>query len=482
MPEFLLSKLSRPDLRKHGLMLLILALLCARSHSSDATPTIPTQGQWGSFLKPFAADSLWNSRPVDPTFSNFEIPKSSYFPAIGTGPYSTGVFLADANDPPIIIQPPEGKKGIWDPDAGELRSSFAIPHWPASVKPATGSDGHADIIDPVSGIVHSFFQLKNINGVWTAQQYAWSPLGGTGWGDPSHHFQGARAAGVSTTAGLIRKHEINDGQPTYMHALAMSLTYNALSANPTYIYPATSADTGAEKQNSGEIPEGALVMLPPDFDTSKISNLQLRKVADTLKTYGAYVVDRNVGTPYVIYVENGSGFDLHHGGWDVKVASDLDRIRAGLRQVKSAKGWIDGNGHEFSPHSAHANVLSMRGPWELVSGTKPGVFDTGSQTLSFAAPADGKSVVQHNGNSTGLSHVVWAKLPAGTPMRFTVKASGAAKLQLVVYQGSNKVADSGALGNGRSLQFAWPAGAWINLVATSDPTSASTVSAELVEE
>lgn len=66
----------------------------------------------------------------------------------------------------------------------------------------------------------------------------------------------------------------------YYHALAMSLTYNGLGFNPTYIYPATHADGGAEKSNSGYVPEGALLMLPPDFNTSRIwASPNLKKVS-----------------------------------------------------------------------------------------------------------------------------------------------------------------------------------------------------------
>lgn len=448
--------------------------------SAQAATTAPAT--FGTFLKPFSANSMWNARPVEPSFSTYVIPKSSYFPMIGTGAYSTGVFLAATTDPAVVVHAAVGKAGVWDPDAGSYRTTVTIPHWPASVVPATGTDGHADIVDLTTGIVHSFFQLKIVNGQWTAYQYAWTPINGSGWGDPAHYYQGARAAGVSTTAGLIRTHEINDGNTSYQHALAMSLTYNGISGSPAYKFPATSADGGAATQNTGNIPQGALVMLLPSFDTSTIANLALRKVANTLKTYGAYVVDRNVGTPYVIYVENGSGFTLYPKGWDNAVAADLDRIRTSLRQVISAKSWVDGHGVAFTPVQSHLNVLSMRGPWTLYSGTGIATFDTWSQALKFPAPVDGKPIVVRNGSSTGLSHVEWAKIPAGASLHLTVKATGAAKLQVIVYQGGTKVTDTGALTNGQSASFTWPQGGWIMIVATSDHTAASSVSAELISQ
>jgi hypothetical protein len=224
-----------------------------------------------------------------------------------------------------------------------LFRDITITHWPADVMPVEGRDGHAEIVDPSTGIIHSFYQLRHIDGRWRARMYAWTRLDGRGWTDPAHYYQGARAAAVSSMAGLIRKHEVADGDIAYRHALAMSITYNALSAKPAYVFPATSVDTTSATTNSGSIPEGALVMLPESFDTQRISNRALRKVAETLKIHGGYVVDRNRGAPFAIYVENGSDLTLHRGGWDNAVADDLERIRRALRQVVSARGWLDGN-------------------------------------------------------------------------------------------------------------------------------------------
>ncbi|MDB5799670.1 MAG: hypothetical protein JWL63_609 [Rhodocyclales bacterium] len=410
--------------------------------------------QWGSFLKPFAADSLWNSRPVAPVLGDFQIPTSEYSPSVAEGPYSTAAFLAKTSDAPMTVSGLPGTTGVWDPDA-EVRRTVTIPHWPADVIPATGSDGHADIIDPVAGVVHSLFKLKNIDGQWRAAQYAWAPLNGSGWGTPAHYFQGARAAAVPSTAGIMRKHEINDGDSMYRHALAMSLTFNALATNPTYVFPATSADTNAATTNSGRIPEGALLMLPASFDTARITNADLRKVAETLKVYGAYIVDRNYGTPFVIYVENGSGFSLHKGGWSTVVAGELDEIRKALRQVVSATGWVDATGHAFTP-PRNLNLLSMRGAWTLREGTNPGVFDTLKQAVVFAA--NPSRVVQTNWSGRAVNLVSWATPQRGRSYRLTAEATGGAMLRVqIIEKATNKfVYDSGDLGNAGSVTFSWP--------------------------
>lgn len=399
---------------------------------------------------------------MNPVLGTDVIPKSDYFPAVQTGAYSTGIFLATAKDAPATITGIYGAAFVTDPDTATSHE-LTLPHWPSGTLPASGSDGHADIYDETTGILHSFWQLKLVNGKWQAKMYAWSPMAGKGWGDPAHFYHGARATGVPAAAGLMRTSEVNDGQATYKHALAMSLTYNALSK--TYIYPATSADWDASA-NYGKIPQGALLMLPSNYDTSKIANADLRKVAETLKTYGAYVVDRNTGTPFVIYVENGSGFELHRGGWNNAVAAELDRIRANLRQVVSASSWVDGDGKAtvMTP-SVSENKLSMRGPWTRSAGTGTATFDTWSQSLVFT-PSAGRTFVA-NGNSSGLNKVNWGGVAVGTTQKFTVTATGGALLKIEVWKGSSRIVSSEYLGNGQSIRFVWPAGGWIVLTGAS---------------
>ena len=454
--------------------------------SAQATPSGARDGVFGTYQRPYAADSLWNSRPLNPVFGTFVIPKSSYFPTVASGAYSTGVFLAAATDSPMTVVGPGSTAtntvGVADPDSGGNRV-INLPRWPAGVLPASGTDGHADIVDPVTNIVHSFWQLKQQNGRWTAAMYSWSKLGGTGWGDPSHYYQGARAVGIPASAGLIRKHEIKDGLPAYQHALAMSLTFNALAdgvSSPAYVFPATAADNTASA-NTGTIPQGSLLMLPPSFDSSAIVNPDLKKIVETLKLYGAYVVDRNTGTPFVIYVENDAGFNLMPKGWDNTVADQLDKIRAALRQVTSAQAWVDGNGDTVAARSAqqpNVNILSMRGGWYRQSGTGTGDYDPITQKFAFGATTT--TTVYVNANNTGLTPVKWAKPEAGTYVNFTVRATGGARLRLQVKSGSAFTHDTWDLVDGKSVRILWPANASVVLIATSGTSGPSTVKGELV--
>lgn len=456
-----------------------------------ATTTLPTQitpalpgSKFGTYLTPFLADSPWNVHPVAPVLGTFEIPKSDYFPAISSGAYSTGAFLAQDTDKAMIVYPKAGQQGVWNPDAEVFQPTVTIPHWPNSTVPATGSDGHADIIDVKAGIIHSFWQLKQVNGKWTTQLYSWMPLNGKGFADPAHYYQGGRAVGIPASAGIIRKHEVDDGKPVYEHALAMSLTFNALANNPTYVYPATSADGDAAQKNSGKIPEGALLMLPANYDSTKIASPALRKVVETLKKYGAYVVDRNYGTPFVIYVENGSMFKMSNLSWDNAVAAELDKMRGALRQVTSAKSWVDGNGLTTkSPLVAPTdlNILSMRGAWSKVSGeaNASGAFDTMTQSLVFSKTEKTRTVL-NNYSNRGLGGVVWAKRVPGSTQRLTVHSTGGAQLSMTVYSGGKVAYDSGIIYDKSSVRFIWPQDGVIKLTGISGIGQVSSVSAELV--
>lgn len=436
--------------------------------------------QWATFERPFAAMSPWNSRPMGVVLGTTVVPTSSYFPAVSSGAYSSAAFKAAATDAPVTVTGPTSR-GVWDPDSETYKASITIPHWPAGVVPASGSDGHAEVIDGAAGVVHSFWKLKQVYGVWQAAQYAWTPLAGRGMGDPAHYFQGARAAGVSTLGGLIRKHEVSDGDIMYRHALAMSLTYNALSASTPYTFPVTSSDSNAATTNSGQIPMGSLMLLPASFDAQSLATPELRKVAETLKVHGAYVVDRNVGTPFVIYVENGADFKLHKNGWSNATAKDLDRMRAALRSLASATGWLDGNGVSINP-TAPLNLLSMRGYWYKTQGAQVGVFETWKQAVVF--PPTMLPIEQSNAGGRAYSNVTWAKPKVGATYRLKAIATGGARFRMTVKDMATGVVayDSGDMSNNQAMEFAWPSQSFtITTIAKSGVGGVvSAVRAELV--
>lgn len=451
----------------------------------DAAAVTPA---FGTYLTPFAANSPWNSKPLNPVLGTSVVVMPSvegWLPQIAQGEFSTGVFQAAKEDPPMTVYP-RYSGGIMNPDVGGRVASITIPHWPASVVPAEGSDGHAEIVDATSGRIYSFWQLKNVDGQWKADQYSWSLLNGTGFGDPAHSNQGARAAGVPSMAGLIRKHEINDGQAVYQHALAMSLDYASLSPKIGYVYPATSTDWNYnvagdtyKTTNRGTIPDGTRMMLPADFQLAADATPDLRKVVETLKQFGAYVVDRNYGTPYFIYVERGSDFHL---GEPDPLKKNLEQIRLALRPLVSAEKWVDGNGADTADAlkpAANSNVLSMRGPWTRLYGGGNGTFNSELQALEFPTPTSSYAITSQN--SCKLSDVSWAKFSAGDRMRFWVYGTNKAKAQLRVMVGdyANAVVLTQDVESNQYYDFVWPAGGWCIVTAVSGVGAPSLVQTTL---
>jgi hypothetical protein len=430
----------------------------AKESKGRRAPDAARGDRFGTVLRPFSAQSPWNSRPVEPTLDDWEIPKASYAPALESGKWSTGVFVCQPDDPPMRVVGLPGQKGVWDPDAETTQPEVVLPHWPASVNPAEGLDGHADIVDAEAGIIHSFYKLSRVDDQWCAKQYAWTRLDGRGWGDPAHYFQGARAAAVPTMGGLVRRHELEEGAGPIRHALAISLTFNALSADPGYVFPATSADSGLNN-NNGRIPEGALLMLPPDFDVSKVDDARLRRIAEALKVYGGYVVDRNVGTPFVVYCEIGSNAKLHTAKlWNSRAASDLERMRLALRRVSSAKGWLDGNGKPVELRQP-MNLLSMRGAWRSERDDAQARFETWPQAVVLKDAKAGVAVINNSGRH--ITAVTWAKPQPGQKLTLTARTGNGATLRLQLRGGEQGAKgavafDSGDLADGKSVTFEWP--------------------------
>ncbi|EFC35262.1 predicted protein [Naegleria gruberi] len=161
---------------------------------------------------------------------------------------------------------------------------------------------------------------------------------------------------------------------------------------------------------------------------------------------------------------------------------NLQTIREALRPLVSASSWLNGNGQPVT-FSQNQNLLSMRGPWTLQSGDALGVFDTYQQAVVF--PSKSARVTQTNSNGTGFAKLNWAKPIAGQSYNLTAITTGGGQLRLsfnLDCSDSTKVINSGALNNGQSFVFTWPASnCWHTLYAISGLNQASTVSASLIK-
>jgi hypothetical protein len=416
----------------------------------------------GTYKNLFAANSLWNSKPKNPGYG---APGQviydrdwMYHPTIEAGAFSTVANLAKASDPSETVLPLVGNTGITVGDTLAQVPSIKIQNWPADLVIASGADGHCDIVDPTSKRIHSFWMLRKDGAVHRAELYNWAPLGGSGFGDPAHFIQGARASAVLPSAGLIRKHEVNDGDDVYRHALAMSLPLQSLAAVPSYIRPTTNKDWDAYN-NTGTIPYGTRLMLRSDYQPlpSTLNNPGLMRIIKTLIIYGAFVVDRNVGTPYAIYMEIGAPLQLSVANppvaWDTAVYDELDRIADNLVPMTSCDGYIGGDGVVFTDTSPDANLISLRGVW-----TGGAVFDSWSQSVIL--PAVKVPTEFTNFSQLAFRNVDWAGPDFVNGYRLTVTAEGDATLKTEVADGNGNViwtpTPSTDLSNGRSCTLQFP--------------------------
>lgn len=446
---------------------------------------------YASYETPFNIDSLWYARPKQPVLSDIGVP-SCYYPRnvhatpnlqyadVNTSVYSTGIYRARPTDPPVTIYP--GPNGLLDADTRGYVSSRVVPHWPAEAEGAVGSDGHCDIIDEQGKRVYSFWQLrKDANGRYTAAQFAWAPLDGSGWGEGAQYCIGARAAGVPTCAGMIRKHELVSSAPDLGHVLSCSLDYSALENDPSYILPATMGDYNPQG-NYGSIPEGSLLMLPPNFNINAFNPWpQMRKVIATLMRYGARVVDRNENTPIVFYAEKGSGWSSMPNGWDSQLASQLEGMRAALRMVSDAGGFVTPDGRDWAP-AKRTNLMSARGPWRL-EGQSANIelFDSLNQRLQLPA-TNGKWI-----NGEGKGFMVPELRPVeGRYYKLWVDSDCGALLNLIlnywpVGASAAKRAETGFQSKWKEVFIKWPRGAWHELQATKTPGAAGYLAWRFIE-
>ncbi len=416
----------------------------------------------------FSAQSPWNSSPVKPVLGVNTMPAAKQKPWIEEQAYSTRLFPATAADKPMTIY---GPKGVADLDiANQLETgTVTIPRFPANVMPATGSDGHCEIPDPVSGWLHSFFQLRKVADQWRAAKYARTDLQGSGWGTVSNP-DNARAAGCSTAGGLLLASEL--GLDIVPHALAIGMDKNGFVSGP--VSPATLEDyngwstyTGAKGQ---QFPMGSLLMLPATFDVGRIVQPELKAIARTLMMYGGYVVDATEGSMN-IYAEIGSGWNrsMVDGKYPASFPADMEAIKAALRQVVSVAGWQDRDGKAFTPTPARSmNLLSMRGPWRPYPGSKMfGRYDAQTDLYHAETTTEALAVYQSiwmHDEKKADRYFAWKKqcwnLNPEPGVKYVVRAIGegaiTAKMQVkkndykATYVGTDKLAP------GQSATITWP--------------------------
>ena len=161
---------------------------------------------------------------------------------------------------------------------------------------------------------------------------------GVGWDSASQ---------LSQLGGLIRQSDLNQG--VIPHALAMAVSGVVL--NTTYTWPALSADNGSSA-NTGFLPEGALVAIPPDVAMPAGLSATGQMIWKALQTYGAYARDRTeypgpgAANIAVVFGEANAGPALN--SW--AATGEWARIGAQLRWVtNNGPDQIGGPGNRLAP-------------------------------------------------------------------------------------------------------------------------------------
>jgi hypothetical protein len=451
------------------------------------------------YQSPYSAQSLWKARPINPTFGSGVIPRNEYAYA----PFQAPIYYARASDPPVTIFGSGSSGGVNIPDEIANRN-VTLPHFPAGVVPSPGSDAEVAIYESTTGLLHSFWQMAFKDGRWTANTYAVESAAGWGFGTPARPYN-IRASGTAPLAGLLRNWEMPSSAGSYpQHALALGLGIDAFLPNsytspspPGPIYPTTSQDAGFEYTGSAPNawPMGTLFMLPSSFDVGTLSAPGAIAVAKTLMKFGAYLVDASYNTCgfFSEFSPTSSGWASISYGFGYSNA-DFTTIRNSLRPVSAVEGWVDGNGNPWTPLSwAQMQLLSMRGPWNALTGTIAGRFDTAANlfVVPASAPFTARRVIhQPSALSSGGWWRNWADsggwFAAPTPgheYTLSVVGAGALTASLSIWDQtlSTNYFTSSANSPGSRQTFSWPKQtSFATLLEVSNPGAGGQIRIELV--
>lgn len=139
----------------------------------------------------------------------------------------------------------------------------------------------------------------------------WSAVNIEGAGTAGCHG----GSGLSGLGGTLTESDLTQSGPI-AHVLKIALDgyLNYSSANGGFRWPASNSDTGFNQAGAesfyggsdGEIQEGSLLALPTSINVSSFSNPTVRKLAQALQDYGAYIVDDAGGgnSPWSTFITN----------------------------------------------------------------------------------------------------------------------------------------------------------------------------------
>jgi len=185
--------------------------------------------------------------------------------------YGVAYVKATSSDPQVTVTNTNG----WGTNPGT--TTFRAP---LAAKPASGTDAHL-VVEQPDGSVVEMWQAAKSGSNWTAGAVAVAKAG-----QYYYTIAGCRGSSLTLASGIVTPQEVKAG--AINHVLSVSLPASVVSKS--FVFPSYSSDGSL----TGGIPEGARLVLDPNYDISGLTGLK-KIVAQALKTYGMINVDRTGG-------------------------------------------------------------------------------------------------------------------------------------------------------------------------------------------
>jgi len=304
-------------------MALALMLGCGFKDKPGSMNTVVNQAAVGRdpWLWPFSSSSIWN-QPIgrQARYSPARLPKAN---VVSTDPNL--LFVIDEDSPTRPLYDPGSWLNRCDGTTTYENLSIQIPDG-LIVPDAINEPGRYETPNNAAALLQpdgrTIIQLEPM-----ARCAPQGPVYGYRWPKENVDLYGNGVAGshlgsgLSALGGTIRKGELLSEQPI-RHALKLEfwgdyLYYDANSETPGYRWPADRADGQANSIYKGADPEmvmGSLMAIPPEVSAESL-NLKTkaaRKIYESLRNFGGYVVDSTGRDAHAIAIEAGVEDELRN--------------------------------------------------------------------------------------------------------------------------------------------------------------------------
>ena len=328
------------------------------------------------------------------------------------GPWGVDVASSSSADPYVEVK----ARAIGSDKAYGLPVTIRLPKGGLDTRIGYNSSGNTDgvavVYDRSSGKTHQLRQFNWNGGKPTAGQYRTWDIKGLGHGTRSGQRLGTSASGVAALFGILRGHEMNAAGYGIEHALQIALPRKHISNKKCNIMlsrkielPATLRDgsAGRSGHNTGNIPYGALLALPPNVDIGRLGLSEPgRRLAEAIRNYGIYVVDGGGCTNGAIRADQ-----YINGGVLKQLKRDIPKIYPHIRMVLNNDvlgNPVAGGGTALAPNCAFdGKAASVSTPQSASKGENKGKKNSKSadnKDVSTPSSSSGKSSASSGGKLT----------------------------------------------------------------------------------